>query len=65
MNGIQVSQLGEHTTWLVSVNDEAAAKAQLLRQVVSDAGLNVLEFGRKKYELEDVFLSIVEGGQHG
>jgi ABC-2 type transport system ATP-binding protein len=65
VTGIQVSQLGEHTAWLVSVNDEAAAKAQLLRQVVCEAGLNVLEFGRKKYELEDVFLSIVEGGQHG
>jgi hypothetical protein len=25
----------------------------------------VTEFGRKKYELEEVFLNIVEGSNHG
>ena len=32
-----------------------------LRVVLSDAQVNVLEFGRKKYELEEVFLGLVEG----
>jgi hypothetical protein len=45
----------------VTVTDEAAAEAQLLRTVLSDAHINVLEFGRKKYELEEVFLGLVEG----
>jgi hypothetical protein len=31
---------------------------------LSDAQVNVLEFGRKKYELEEVFLGLVEGS-HG
>jgi ABC-2 type transport system ATP-binding protein len=51
------------TTWQVSVTDEAAAKAELLKLVVCDEKLTVVDFGRKKYELEDVFLKIVEGGK--
>ena len=50
-----------HTDWQVTVTDEAAAEGQLLRLVLSDAQVNVLEFGRKKYELEEVFLGLVEG----
>ncbi len=50
-----------HTDWQVTVTDEAAAEEQLLRLVLADARVNVLEFGRKKYELEEVFLGLVEG----
>lgn len=53
------------TRWQVVVRDGEAAKAQLLRMVVCDQGLNVLSFGQKKYELEEVFINIVEGGAHG
>jgi hypothetical protein len=51
--------------WLVSVNDPAAAESQLLRLVLADPEVRVAEFGRQTYELEDVFLSIVEGDEHG
>lgn len=47
--------------WIVSVTDAAAAEAQLLRLLLADEGLVVSDFGRREYELEDVFLSIVEG----
>jgi ABC-2 type transport system ATP-binding protein len=50
-----------HTDWQVTVTDEAAAEEQLLRVILSDAQVKVLEFGRKKYELEEVFLGLVEG----
>jgi ABC-2 type transport system ATP-binding protein len=50
-----------HTDWQVTVTDEAAAEEQLLRLVLADPQVNVLEFGRKKYELEEVFLGLVEG----
>jgi ABC-2 type transport system ATP-binding protein len=50
-----------HTDWQVTVTDEAAAEEQLLRVILSDVQVNVLEFGRKKYELEEVFLGLVEG----
>ena len=53
-----------HTDWQVTVTDEAAAEEQLLRLVLADAQVNVLEFGRKKYELEEVFLGLVEGNNN-
>jgi ABC-2 type transport system ATP-binding protein len=61
--GIKVIPSEAQTTWQVSVTDEAAAKSELFRILVCDEHVCVLEFGRKKYELEDVFLSIVEGGK--
>jgi ABC-2 type transport system ATP-binding protein len=59
VSGIEASQRGEQTIWVVSVTDEAAAEDQLLTLLVS-SGLKVADFGRKEYNLEDVFLSIVE-----
>ena len=55
----------EQTTWQVAVTDEQAAKEQLLRLVLADEGLTVTEFGRKRYELEEIFINIVQGGEHG
>lgn len=49
------------TNFQISVSDEKAARAQLLRLVLADADSAVTEFGRKKYNLEEVFLGIVEG----
>ena len=59
VSSIEVSQQGDQTTWEVSVTDEAAAEDQLLSLLVSN-GLKVSDFGRKEYNLEDIFLSIVE-----
>lgn len=53
-----------HSTWQVSVSDEAAAEAQLLRLLLEDRQLTVTEFGRKKYDLEEIFMSIVREEQH-
>jgi ABC-2 type transport system ATP-binding protein len=60
ISGIEASQQGEQTVWEVSVTDVDAAEDQLLSLLVS-AGCKVADFGRKAYDLEDVFLSIVEG----
>ncbi len=51
------------THWQVSVSDEAAAEAQLLRLVLADESVTVTEFGRRRYELEDIFLRMTEGGE--
>jgi ABC-2 type transport system ATP-binding protein len=56
-----LSEKNGQATWLVSVSDEAAAEANLLRHVLSDPALTVLSFSRKKYELEEVFMEIVRG----
>jgi ABC-2 type transport system ATP-binding protein len=65
VTGVQVGQKNGYVTWQVSVSDEEAARAELLRLVLAEDNLNVLEFGRKKHELEEVFMQIVEGGSHG
>ena len=52
-------------TWQVGISDEEAAEAHLLRQVLADEALTVIEFRRKRYELEEIFMGIVEGGNHG
>jgi ABC-2 type transport system ATP-binding protein len=58
---LQATISDSHSEWQVSVTDEAAAEDQLLRLVLANSQLRVTEFGRKKYELEEVFLSMVEG----
>jgi ABC-2 type transport system ATP-binding protein len=63
VSGIKVTPFEAQITWHVSVTDEAAAKSELLPLLICDEHVCVVEFGRKKYELEDVFLSIVEGGK--
>jgi hypothetical protein len=49
------------TTWQVCVSDEDAAEDQLLRLILEDRGVGVKSFGRKTYNLEEVFMTIVEG----
>jgi ABC-2 type transport system ATP-binding protein len=63
VSNINVVSGNGRTTWQVVVTDEAAAEAQLLRLVLSDERLTVSNFGRKKYELEEVFLHTVEGSR--
>jgi ABC-2 type transport system ATP-binding protein len=60
----RVSQRNGTSTWQVSVSDEVAAEAHLLRYVLSDTAVTVTEFSRKKYELEEVFMEIVQGTNH-
>ncbi len=50
-----------HTDWQVCVSDEDAAEDLLLRLILEDRALKVRRFGRKTYNLEEVFLSIIEG----
>jgi ABC-2 type transport system ATP-binding protein len=54
-----------HTTWQVGVSDESVAEEHLLPLIVCGERVTVVEFGRKKYELEEVFMNLVEGGEHG
>ena len=48
-----------HINWQVSVTDEAAAEDLLLRLILEDRSLKVMNFGRKTYNLEDVFIELV------
>jgi hypothetical protein len=46
----------------VSVTNPEAAETHLLKLLVNDSVI-VTEFRRKQYNLEDVFIQVVEGGQ--
>ena len=60
-----VAQKNGSSLWQVSVSDETAAETSLLRYLLEDRTLTVTDFRRKKYELEEVFMEIVNGGNHG
>jgi ABC-2 type transport system ATP-binding protein len=64
VSAINAAERNGEMTWQVSVGDPQAAEEQLLKLLVNGPVL-VTEFRRKQYELEDVFLQVVEGGQHG
>ena len=42
------------------MSDDAAAEDLLLRLILEDRSLKVKHFGRKTYNLEEVFLDLVE-----
>jgi ABC-2 type transport system ATP-binding protein len=47
------------TDWQIGVSDDAAAEDLLLRLILEDRRLKVKHFGRKTYNLEEVFLDLV------
>lgn len=62
---IQTASQNGETTCIISVTDEAIAETQLLRLILADEKLIVTDFRHKEYELEEIFVNIVEGGQDG
>jgi ABC-2 type transport system ATP-binding protein len=48
----------------VTVRDQTRAERDLLRLVMADPAVTVLEFGRTRHNLEDVFVDLVEGADH-
>ena len=49
-------------SWHVAVADDEAADAGLLRTIMADESVKVRQFGRRRYQLEDVFMNLIEGG---
>ena len=64
VTSVTAESSNDTTALQVNVTDEGAAESQLLRLVLADSGATVTEFGRKKYNLEEVFLGIVEGDKN-
>jgi hypothetical protein len=62
VTNLQVSPANDDkVNWTVAVSDIAMAEAQLLRLVLAEPQARVLDFRRRRYELEEVFMQIVEG----
>ena len=51
-NGVQLA---------VAVSDDEAAETSLLRTVLAEDRLRVRSFGRRRFQLEDVFMTLIEG----
>ena len=62
ISGISTGDHAGEITWQVSVSDPQAAEANLLKLLVNGPAV-VTEFRRKQYDLEDIFMQVIEGGQ--
>jgi ABC-2 type transport system ATP-binding protein len=58
---VTVSPNGDLSSLTVGVTDATAAEWALLRTVLEDPSLSVVEYRRRAAELEEVFIGIVEG----
>ena len=60
VTGISTAQSDGLANWHVAVTDQQRAEAQLLRLVLENEEVDVLEFGRQQVELEEVFMQLVQ-----
>lgn len=65
VQGVQVKALNGALQWVISVSDSEVSEANLFRLLASDEQVIVTDFHRKEHELEEVFMGIIEGANHG
>ena len=63
VEGITIERDNGQVTWQVRVTDADAAEAYLQPLILEERDLRILSFGRKTYNLEEVFLNMVERKQ--
>ena len=59
VSSVRSTRVNGHVQWRVSVTDERAAQTELLRLVLADEHVQVIEFGRVKEDLENVFVELM------
>jgi ABC-2 type transport system ATP-binding protein len=64
IQGIEETSNASGHIWIINVSDSETAEPELFRLLAAEPGIVITEYRRKLYELEDVFMQIVEGGQH-
>ncbi len=60
VSDLELSTQDGNTRWSVAVSDADAAQARLLRLVMQDEWIQVVEYGRQKLELEEIFMRLVQ-----
>jgi ABC-2 type transport system ATP-binding protein len=60
VTNLELSNVDEGTRWAVAVSDTEAAQASLLRLVMQDEWIEVIEYGRHVLDLEEIFMRLVE-----
>jgi len=58
---IETLKTEKETKWLITVKDDETAEKKLLREILSHKAVDVLDFQKKKFELEEVFIKLVKG----
>jgi ABC-2 type transport system ATP-binding protein len=61
VESIDATRTERGTTWEVRVNDSEAADSQLGRLLASDEHVTISSFGKREWDLEQVFMGLVEG----
>jgi ABC-2 type transport system ATP-binding protein len=59
VTNIQEQDSEKKKTWYVNVNDESLAEKKLLRAFLKDESVTILEYSKKKFELEEIFLQLI------
>jgi ABC-2 type transport system ATP-binding protein len=65
VSGITSKEFNGLFEWVVAVRDAGLAEANLFRLLAADSQVLVTDFHLKMHQLEEVFMSIVEGDNHG
>jgi ABC-2 type transport system ATP-binding protein len=65
VTAVQFEQSDGRADWQISVSDLNAAEDQLLGLVLSIPGVKVTSFCQSKFDLEEVFMNLVGGNNHG
>ena len=63
VTGMEVMSRNGRVSWQIRVSDPEVAEDQLVPLALACGEVTVCGFGRKAQNLEDVFLSIIKGGQ--
>ena len=64
IKNIDIGTKREQTQWQITVSDDDIAEEKLLRLILADKNVRVIDYRIKKYELEEIFLQVVEGEEN-
>ena len=60
ITNIESQEKREQTKWQITVSDDNLAEENLLRLILAEGNVRVTDYRIKKYELEEIFLQVVE-----
>jgi ABC-2 type transport system ATP-binding protein len=63
VRALEIEPMGAGHRWRVAVSDPVTAQSRLLRMVMADDGIDVIEYGREVLELEEIFMRLVQEAQ--
>ena len=65
INEINITHKIGQIDWLIAVNDNELAEQQLLRLILQNEHVNIINYGQKQYDLEEIFINLIENGNGG